>query len=341
MRPSTAVLPSVVWHRLKEPVMRYRPARRPLAVLVRDPLVVYLRSFCPGGFEQYEPLFQRLAGEAATFLVAWWWWAGTETSTAYVRRYMRDHRRRHPGHRFVSLCNTEEERQLFVRHGIEAVHCSHNAFVDERIYRPLEVVADHDAVYDARLRTYKRHHLCADVESLLVLYSFSPELDRWQSVRRGERSILHATFPNHRWHGYASLPAARVASTLARARVGLCLSEEEGAMYASVQYLLCGLPVVTTPSRGGRDVFFDADNALCVPSDARSIARGVRELIDRDLDPGAIRRRALDRMLVHRAAFLRLLDGILAGAGSPLSARDVLAGVFSDKLLRSCRLDSV
>jgi glycosyltransferase involved in cell wall biosynthesis len=341
MRPSTAVLPRVLWHRLTLPVTRHRPARRPLAVIVRDPLVVYLRSFCTGGFEQYEPLFQRLAGEEATFLVAWWWWAGTETCVAYVRRYLLEHRRRHPRHRIVSLCNTEEERELFARHGLDAVHCSHNAFVDEGIYRPHDVVADHDAVYDARLRAYKRHHLCADVERLLVLYTFSTELDRWQSVRRGERAILHATFPNHRGLGYRSLPAAQVASTLARARVGLCLSEEEGAMYASVQYLLCGLPVVTTPSRGGRDVFFDAQNALCVAPDARSVARGVRELIDRDLDPAAIRRRALDRMLVHRERFLHLLSGILARAGSPLSARDVLAAAFSDKLLRSRRLDRV
>ena len=44
---------------------------------------------------------------------------------------------------------------------------------------------------------------------------------------------------------------------LNQCKVGIILSEVEGANYASIQYLLAGLPVVSTKSKGGRDVFFD------------------------------------------------------------------------------------
>lgn len=42
-----------------------------------------------------------------------------------------------------------------------------------------------------------------------------------------------------------------------QSRCGLILSAEEGACFAAMEYLLCGLPVVTTPNIGGRDEFFD------------------------------------------------------------------------------------
>jgi glycosyltransferase involved in cell wall biosynthesis len=44
---------------------------------------------------------------------------------------------------------------------------------------------------------------------------------------------------------------------LARAVVGLCLSTVEGSNYASMEYMLAGLPIVSTPSIGGREVYFD------------------------------------------------------------------------------------
>ncbi|WP_164127899.1 glycosyltransferase, partial [Stenotrophomonas maltophilia] len=47
-----------------------------------------------------------------------------------------------------------------------------------------------------------------------------------------------------------------------QAAVGLCLSAVEGAMCASMEYLMAGLPVVSTPSVGGRDVYFDPDYCI-------------------------------------------------------------------------------
>ena len=53
--------------------------------------------------------------------------------------------------------------------------------------------------------------------------------------------------------------------------VGGVFSEEEGACWASSEYLLCGLPVVSTHSRGGRDVWYSGHNSLIVePTQARA-----------------------------------------------------------------------
>ena len=42
----------------------------------------------------------------------------------------------------------------------------------------------------------------------------------------------------------------------------------EGANYSSSEYLLCGLPVVSTESSGGRDYWFDDYNSIiCKPNE--------------------------------------------------------------------------
>src|SRR5690606_24986861 len=86
--------------------------------------------------------------------------------------------------------------------------------------------------------------------------------------------------------------------------------EAEGACLASSEYLLCGLPVVSTPSRGGRDIWYDEDNSMiCEPSPA-AVHRAVRLMIERsnrgELDPQTIREKHIERAQRHRARFLEI-----------------------------------
>ena len=72
------------------------------------------------------------------------------------------------------------------------------------------------------------------------------------------------------------LPAKEVNAALNRAAVGLCLSRMEGANYASLEYMLAGLPVVSTPSIGGREMYFDPE--FCIVCDPDPVA--VREAVE-------------------------------------------------------------
>ena len=47
------------------------------------------------------------------------------------------------------------------------------------------------------------------------------------------------------------------------------MSSQEGAMYSSVEYLLCGLPIVSTKSTGGHDVFFTDTNCIIAEDSIR------------------------------------------------------------------------
>jgi len=117
-----------------------------------------------------------------------------------------------------------------------------------------------------------------------------------------------------------------------RASCGLILSALEGANYASSEYLLCGVPVVTTKSLGGRDEFFDSRHVIYVEATPDAVEAGVAEMNSRQIDRTEVRTSVLAKSLEHR----RRLIGLL----SRIAGRDVMPEVderlwhpgFTDKL---------
>src|SRR5215212_801941 len=112
-------------------------------------------------------------------------------------------------------------------------------------------------------------------------------------------------------------------------------------MFASVQYLLAGLPVVTTPSLGGRDVFFDDEIAITVEASPEAVAHGVREMIARDLQPEYVRTKTVKRVLSHRATFVDLVQKIYDTEGVEKNFAGEFDKTFTNKLLRRVNLKSV
>jgi glycosyltransferase involved in cell wall biosynthesis len=303
------------------PKKRYRSANleaAPYSILSVRPPIFYVSHWMDEGLvfaHSLDRLFEHLRHRRAYFLYKWCWNIDEPARVDFVRRFERQHRRRYRRHRFVHLCNTEAQRDEFLRKGLTALLCNHNAFADENIFTPLEdVTREFDAVYDARLKAYKRHHLAGGIRSLALIYTLNPVIDDLRYVDDTRRAFAHAHFFNHPTEGdYVHLTPAEVNRSLNACRVGLCLSSVEGAMYASIQYLLAGLPVVTTRSLGGRDLFFDDAYVATVDDRPEAVRMGVEELIGRDIPAGAIRARTLEKMAVHRSALIALVQRIYDG----------------------------
>jgi glycosyltransferase involved in cell wall biosynthesis len=208
--------------------------------------------------------------------------------------------------------------------------------LDERVYRPLpDVPKKFAAVYDARLKPYKRHQLAAKIPSLALIYDFKPDVDDSDYVARVRQEFAHATFLNHpNGSGYVKLTNAEVNRHLNECCVGLCLSAVEGGMYASMQYLLAGLPIVSTESKGGRDVFFDESYVLIVDDNSDAVAEGVKEMERRGVPAQLIRATALERMQSHRRTFVSLVQRIYEREGTKRSFDEEWDTVFFDKLIK-------
>jgi glycosyltransferase involved in cell wall biosynthesis len=99
---------------------------------------------------------------------------------------------------------------------------------------------------------------------------------------------------------------------------GLALSRVEGAMWAAMEYMLCGLPVVSTRSFGGRDQFRDDYYWRTVASSPEAVAAGVRAWRKNPPDRQEVRRRVLAKVEEARSRFAQLVIA-LAGHKEPES----------------------
>lgn len=223
------------------------------------------------------------------------------------------------------LTNTADLHADLTARGVPSAFVSQNAFIDEAMFLPLGTPKVHRVVYVARMSPFKRHALACQVPGLLVIggvYGPGDSDEYFDGVRA---ALPGATFTQadqrHRFLHEKHIPVL-----LNSARVGLCLSAVEGAMYAATEYLLCGLPVVSTANVGGRDEWFDPRFCRTVPDDPAAIAAAVDELILLDIPPELVRRHTLRRLWEHRRRLLDIGQELYdaAGAGRDF-ARDFYA----------------
>lgn len=290
------------------PLGRFIETRRHcgMSVLSDDPPVLLVPI---GGLRplwMIEALSPYLAGQRVMFLLLAYWSLEYESAIDSLRKNAEYHRRRFPNHGLLFLCNTAREKALLDAAGLDAVFLNQNQVVSERSFRPLDdETVTFDAVYNAKLARFKRHYLAAGIDRVLHI-AYRCNIDMCPRASRAYVQRILTRSPSHQFANRLvnGLPAwlgrEEVNRAYNRASVGLCLSPVEGAMYASVEYLLAGLPVVTTPSRGGRDHFFDPDFCITAEPDPRSVRDAVAALRDRAIPRSVIRERTLARIEAER-----------------------------------------
>ena len=249
---------------------------------------------------------RKLVGKPALFLVYFSWSMRRPRAAGRLATAATVYRRKRPEHRIVLLCNEDEERRILTAAGAEAVTISGNAFVDEEIFRPLPGTEKiYDAANNAAMLSWKRHGLAERVATCAHIFYEKEHSDHAETM--SYLASLRSQMPNHAFINKVVddrievISSHAVNAALAQCRVGMCLSAEEGAMLASVEYMLAGLPVVSTPNVGGRDVFSDPEFWLTVEPTPEAIGDAVTELIRRDVPADRIRARTLKRIYEHRA----------------------------------------
>ena len=265
----------------------------------------------------------RLSGRDAWFLLSPTWAVEWEGGASEYRRRAILHRARCPNHRLIFVVNSQKNADELRAAGEAAFFFNKTASVPESIFRPLpNATREFDAIYNAQLRPWKRHELAMAIERCaFVFHRGGVGIE----IAEGEQRILrrHRPLPGHVFLNAfdpAGVPIRfspdKVNAALNRACVGLCLSEIEGAMFAGTEYLLAGLSIVTTPSDGGRDGYFDPDYCLTVVPDPAAVAAAVQALKDRQIPRDHIRARTLQRIEADRRRFQGFLNDLLAETGS-------------------------
>ncbi len=232
-----------------------------------------------------------------------------------IEEYYQRWRGQRPQHRLLHLVNEGPICEEALARGVPAVFVNHNAFLDERVFtiQP-QVPKLFDVVYNARMNPFKRHHLLGEMGSALLIGGLMASDDSQEYFDQLRRQLPQATFTHADDPGHRS--SGEVAQLLNSARVGVCLSAIEGTMFAATEYLLCGLPVVSTPSLGGRDTWFDPRFTRIVPADPQAIADAVQELISFNISPYLIRNATIARLTEHRQRFTSAVQRIHNAEGT-------------------------
>jgi glycosyltransferase involved in cell wall biosynthesis len=231
----------------------------------------------------------------------------------------------HSHHQLTFLCNTTREADLMQDRGFSALKLNHNCLVNDTLYTPKpDIEPIYDAVYNACLAGYKRHELAVEIERLALIYypnssplEFHAEQARLAALMPKARFVNELTPDGCRW-----IPPQEVNHILAQSRVGLCLSKHEGAMRASAEYLFAGLSVVSTPSLGGRDTYFDDEFCIIAEPNPRSVREAVEALVTRNVSREYIRSRTLTRIDADRRRYIALVQDLIDRAGGDARFED-------------------
>lgn len=224
---------------------------------------------------------------------------------------------------FIFLFNSYLEKENFNNLGFGGDVINHNAWLDENlVMRPLNYEKIYRAIYVARRSQFKRHMLAAKVSELALV-----------SGNNHGNSISET--PSAVYINPSPLSAEEVCVKINQSSCGLILSAIEGACFSSSEYLLCGIPVVSTASKGGRDVWYNEYNSIICDDTVDGVAEAVELIINRNCDPNLIRQMHIDLSFSYRAKFIEWLALIFDRHGVDMCAEIYFRENFFHKMRRS------
>lgn len=238
----------------------------------------------------------------------------------------------HPDATLTIMTATEADAAMVAAAGVNAIWASHTALIDERtFYVEPDVPKIYDAVHTANTRAWKRHELAHGVPNLaLVTYTWDGKGRPYEELVRDYKGLSYINYSER--DGPRNLSASDVRGVVSRARCGLVLSELEGANNASMEYFLCGLPLVTTPSEGGREEMYDPRHVTIVEPTAEAVEAAVAAYRDSVPDPFEIRASALAKARRHRARLIAWLSEVVGRDLGPMADGNLWLPQFRNKL---------
>ena len=228
--------------------------------------------------------------------------------------------------RFIFMFADYPSKSMFEYFGFKGEIINHNCFLDENLFDIGNAEKIYDAIYTARLAPFKRHFLASRVPNLAL-------------IAGNTSGAVIGELPAHKYLNDRQLSPPEVMHKLSESKVGLILSELEGACYSSSEYLLCGLPVVSTRPYGGRDVWYNSYNSIVCDPNPEAVADAVQKLASYNRDPVRIRKMHIDLAKQMRDKFIALHQSVLDESGDSGSAAQHFTENFKHKLLPSTTPD--
>jgi glycosyltransferase involved in cell wall biosynthesis len=225
-----------------------------------------------------------------------------------VAKYVKDFIKRadYDPERIWFLSNTLEIHNARLKQGLNSHFINIGAFIEgEEFFTPSirKCTKKYDAAMIARFIHYqsaevKKQYLTSGIKKIALLDPIYGGLDE-------EMKNKYTQKKNCAYFNKRRLSPKSVAKLLRQSYCGLILSDTEGICRASSEYLLCGIPVVSTESTGGRDVWYTSYNSIIVDQNEESVVKAVKEFMKNPRDPWKIRNDYLQQAEMFKDRFCR------------------------------------
>ena len=227
--------------------------------------------------------------------------------------------------RLVYLTNEEKDvKEVALLGAVNSFFCNQNAWLDFDLFKIRPLQKKYDLVLNTRPEyKFKRPYLAANVNEIAII--------RGNLVRQNDYWPLEQLNPKF-INSNGRLSQSEVIDILCESYVGGIFSPKEGACYASSEYLLCGLPVVSTNPTGSRGVWYTDDNSILVDPDPKEVAKAVelakKRIITGEWSSEMIRQKHIDMSLQVRDYFVKQLDKIIKMTGSNGDAKEIFDSTY-------------
>jgi glycosyltransferase involved in cell wall biosynthesis len=172
----------------------------------------------------------------------------------------------------IFMCPSNIEIDICNKLNFSAILCNHNAFLNENIFKIKNNQKIFNAVMNCRPEGWKRPYLAEKLDKLAILKGYNFRKNDYYDLNQ-----LKPLFINND----KRLNSYEVSTIYSHSNVGLIFSKEEGACYSSSEYLLCGLPVISTKSKGGRDFWYNEKNSIICEDNSESVLNCVNEALEK------------------------------------------------------------
>lgn len=198
----------------------------------------------------------------------------------------------------IILANSLEEKKFYeskVKNDV--LFCNHNAFLNEDVFTINESSKEYNLVIDSAFHGYKNVYLARKIPNVIHIGYYNKDIP--ESIVPNYGIVL-----NYLSGKYKRLNKPDINNYYNKSLMGGIFSTTEGACFASSQYLLSGLPVLSTKSVGGRDIWYNDKNSIICEDNEEDILKGYetikQKLKNNEFNKYDIRNAHLKQMDEHK-----------------------------------------
>ncbi|MCL2933807.1 MAG: hypothetical protein MGG11_16625 [Trichodesmium sp. MAG_R03] len=147
--------------------------------------------------------------------------------------------------------------------------------------------------------------------------------------------------PPYKYLNEQQLSPTEMWEKINQSHCGLVLSAEEGACQTSSEYLLYGIPVVSTSSLGGGDMWHNENNSIICEATVDAVASPVEKFIKNPPDAQRIHQKHIEKAKEYREKFIQVLADVFHRFEVDIEAPSYFQKNFYNKMRKNENINFV